>query len=166
MLLVAVETMHQQCYKKFSAEPREIIYENYTYPCQKLNLNNLPRRRLAGCYNEHPRVSTSFLFSYLDFYVSFSGTRNNNLWKIEFDYLRESFIIFSYRYNILMRKVLEILVSVYKVWRCQFVHFHTSRFDRICHRIRTATKYPDCGSLKIIRLSIICIFVFFLHTFE
>ncbi|XP_044742062.1 voltage-dependent calcium channel subunit alpha-2/delta-3 [Chrysoperla carnea] len=55
LLLVVVDGMKPTCYTKIFALPRDIIYDNYTQPpCHKLALNDLPRRRLAGCYTEHP----------------------------------------------------------------------------------------------------------------
>ena len=43
--------MFPTCYRKFSAAPEDI--SNETFPCNKLSMNYLPRRRLDECYTEH-----------------------------------------------------------------------------------------------------------------
>lgn len=40
-----------------TTEPVEIVYDS-EFPCHKLNLNDLPRRRLEECFTEHPDVSS------------------------------------------------------------------------------------------------------------
>jgi hypothetical protein len=60
LLFVAInETMPKPLnVRPITTSPRKIIYdESFDYSCQKLELNNLARRRLAGCYNEHPLES-------------------------------------------------------------------------------------------------------------
>jgi len=39
--------------ERWSAGPEVVDYENVTHPCQKLPLNDLPRRRLEGCISTH-----------------------------------------------------------------------------------------------------------------
>ncbi|KAJ3639553.1 hypothetical protein Zmor_002907 [Zophobas morio] len=62
LLFVAINhTKKHECHvpsRLHSTKPRKIEYnDSMSYSCQKLDLNNLPRRRLAGCYNEHPLES-------------------------------------------------------------------------------------------------------------
>lgn len=57
----------------------EPINSSLLLPCQKLKLNNLSRRILTGCYNEHPLVryhdfKKCNLFNFLFFF------RNMKLW--------------------------------------------------------------------------------------
>lgn len=59
LLLVVVEPLHT-CDRTFNTDEEEILYPTTTYQCKKLNLNNLTRRRLAGCFNEHPLVRKLF----------------------------------------------------------------------------------------------------------
>lgn len=48
----------------------EPINSSLLLPCQKLELNNLSRRILTGCYNEHPLVRSHIYknFNFLNFY--------------------------------------------------------------------------------------------------
>ncbi|XP_018912174.2 LOW QUALITY PROTEIN: voltage-dependent calcium channel subunit alpha-2/delta-3 [Bemisia tabaci] len=57
LLLIVVNTLHQSCYRPLSAQVKKVEYNETILSCNKLYLNSLPRRRLAGCYNEHPEVS-------------------------------------------------------------------------------------------------------------
>lgn len=62
LLLVVVENAAaEDQHAKFATSPQDIVYEGIKNPCQKLILNDLERRRLAGCYNEHPMVSETNL---------------------------------------------------------------------------------------------------------
>lgn len=66
LIFVAINnTIKKNSNLYFNTEPKQITdepvfqlkYMNTTLlPCKKLDLNNLPRRRLTGCYNEHPLV--------------------------------------------------------------------------------------------------------------
>lgn len=69
LLFVAInETMPKPLnVRPITTSPRKIIYdESFDYSCQKLELNNLARRRLAGCYNEHPLVRFLFKITVLN----------------------------------------------------------------------------------------------------
>lgn len=39
-----------------TAEPQDILYQT-EFPCHKLNLTNMARRRLDECFTDHPDVS-------------------------------------------------------------------------------------------------------------
>ncbi|XP_075216259.1 ca[2+] channel Muscle-specific alpha2/delta subunit isoform X2 [Lycorma delicatula] len=54
LLLIVVDALHQSCYSARRADMERIEYNNFSQSCQKLYLNTLPRRRLSGCFNEHP----------------------------------------------------------------------------------------------------------------
>lgn len=59
LLLVVVENgAEEDHHPKFVTSPQDIIYEGVKNPCHKLILNDLERRTLGGCYNEHPMEST------------------------------------------------------------------------------------------------------------
>lgn len=56
LLLVVVDASHSTCAVHVSAQPTEMVYGE-EFPCYKLSLNDLPRRRLDECFTEHPEVS-------------------------------------------------------------------------------------------------------------
>jgi len=58
LLLVAIKALEEEiCYYIHTTAERNIVYDSDTiFPCQKLYLNNLTRRPLQGCFNEHPSV--------------------------------------------------------------------------------------------------------------
>lgn len=69
LLLVVVNAEHQSCNPDMTSSPVEIVYEQ-EFPCHKLKLNDLPRRRLDECFTEHPDVSvvlSKWFFSFLLF---------------------------------------------------------------------------------------------------
>ncbi|KAI4468324.1 voltage-dependent calcium channel subunit alpha-2/delta-related [Holotrichia oblita] len=59
LVLVTVVFNYTDAEKTFSTEPERVVY-NDMYPCQKLQLNELTRRRLSGCFNTHEDVSNMF----------------------------------------------------------------------------------------------------------
>lgn len=58
LLLVVIDAAHSTCNRIVSSALTEIKYEDEEFPCYKLNLNDLPRRRLDECFTEHPEVSS------------------------------------------------------------------------------------------------------------
>lgn len=59
LLLVAVDhNGTEDTYPKSVTDPQDIVYDNVKNPCHKLILNDLERRPLSGCYNEHPLENT------------------------------------------------------------------------------------------------------------
>lgn len=56
LLLVVVDASHSSCKVKVSAQPTKMEYPE-DFPCYKLSLNDLHRRRLDECFTEHPEVS-------------------------------------------------------------------------------------------------------------
>ncbi|XP_033327950.2 ca[2+] channel Muscle-specific alpha2/delta subunit isoform X1 [Megalopta genalis] len=59
LLLVVVDAMYATCYKRLEVTPVIISPLEYTNgsesaPCHKMPLNDLKRRRLEGCFTEHP----------------------------------------------------------------------------------------------------------------
>lgn len=60
LLFIAINTTHlaKPSFIQYTTKPQWIEYENDTvYPCQKLELNRLHRRKLSGCFDEDPLVS-------------------------------------------------------------------------------------------------------------
>lgn len=56
LLLVIDASQSPGCSVKVSAQPTEMGYDE-EFPCYKLSLNDLERRRLDECFTEHPEVS-------------------------------------------------------------------------------------------------------------
>lgn len=59
LLLVVVDAMYSTCYKRLEVtpviiSPLEYMNGSEIAPCHKIPLNDLPRRRLEGCFTEHP----------------------------------------------------------------------------------------------------------------
>ncbi|KOC64770.1 Voltage-dependent calcium channel subunit alpha-2/delta-4 [Habropoda laboriosa] len=59
LLLVVVDAMYPTCYKRLEVTPVIISPLEYangseSAPCHKIPLNDLKRRRLEGCFTEHP----------------------------------------------------------------------------------------------------------------
>ncbi|XP_012164247.2 voltage-dependent calcium channel subunit alpha-2/delta-3 isoform X1 [Bombus terrestris] len=59
LLLVVVDAMYPTCYKRLEVTPVTISPLEYangseSAPCHKIPLNDLKRRRLEGCFTEHP----------------------------------------------------------------------------------------------------------------
>ncbi|XP_054278743.1 voltage-dependent calcium channel unc-36-like [Macrosteles quadrilineatus] len=59
LLLIVVKALYATCSKDETTEFSELHYEDEPEPqipsCVKMYLNDLPRRRLSGCYNQHPQ---------------------------------------------------------------------------------------------------------------
>lgn len=54
--MVIINTAFQTRNFILTAAPEKIEYQE-EFPCYKLKLNDLPRRRLEECFTEHPDVS-------------------------------------------------------------------------------------------------------------
>ncbi|KDR23040.1 Voltage-dependent calcium channel subunit alpha-2/delta-3 [Zootermopsis nevadensis] len=54
LVFVVIKSTFETCYKMVSSSSEEILYNGTDHPCQKVFLNDLPRRRISGCFSEHP----------------------------------------------------------------------------------------------------------------
>lgn len=54
-MMIVINNLCGKSLKKLSASPEELRYFK-EYPCYKLDMNELPRRRLEGCFTEHEEV--------------------------------------------------------------------------------------------------------------
>lgn len=82
LLLVVVNTEHQSCNPYVTSSPVEIEYDE-KFPCHKLKLNDLPRRRLDECFTEHPdvwNVFGKFLRLGINYFCLFAGSECYLLW--------------------------------------------------------------------------------------
>lgn len=63
LLLVVVNAEISQCSRRVSATATEMHYAE-EFPCYKLKLNDLHRRRLDECFTEHPDVRRINILSF------------------------------------------------------------------------------------------------------
>jgi hypothetical protein len=85
LVFVVIKSTFETCYKVVTTSPEEILYNGTDHPCRKVFLNDLPRRRLSGCFSEHPLVSYEVYLLFLFYCESNSsrGTAHCKQWDIK-----------------------------------------------------------------------------------
>lgn len=101
LVFVVIKSTFETCSKTCSSSPEEIQYNGTDYPCQKVFLNDLPRRRLSGCFLEHPLVSCEMHLLYL-VYCKSNTTRGTAFCK---QYDIKIPVLVSYQLNVIPENV-------------------------------------------------------------
>ncbi|XP_039304426.1 voltage-dependent calcium channel subunit alpha-2/delta-3 isoform X8 [Solenopsis invicta] len=96
LLLVVVDSMYPTCYRRLEVTPVTILPFEYTNstadePCHKISLNDLKKRRLRGCFTEHPLEHVTYGCGASELMVSLSLLffihGNNPSWLVLYPWL-------------------------------------------------------------------------------